>query len=101
MTKINCWEHKQCGRQPGGEKAEELGVCPVTTSGIVNGTNNGINGGRACWAISGTLCGGKVQGAFAEKLSSCMNCDFYEMVRLEEGSDYISSKEIIKRVQLN
>ncbi len=24
--KKNCWEHKNCGRQPGGAKAKELGV---------------------------------------------------------------------------
>jgi uncharacterized protein YbcI len=26
--------------------------------------NNGVNGGRICWTITGTLCGGKVQGDF-------------------------------------
>ncbi|MGE5174112.1 MAG: two-CW domain-containing protein, partial [Betaproteobacteria bacterium] len=28
MEKLNCWEHKKCGRQPGGHKVAELGVCP-------------------------------------------------------------------------
>jgi len=25
---LNCWEFKKCGREPGGEKASELGICP-------------------------------------------------------------------------
>jgi len=28
--KLNCWEFKKCGRQPGGPKVAELGVCPAT-----------------------------------------------------------------------
>ena len=23
QNKINCWEHKKCGREPGGENGEE------------------------------------------------------------------------------
>ena len=62
MSSLNCWEAKKCERQPGGAKVSELGVCPVTTTSKVNGVNGGKNGGRVCWAIAGTLCGGKVQG---------------------------------------
>ncbi len=31
MGKLNCWDFKKCGRQSGGEKAHELGVCPAST----------------------------------------------------------------------
>jgi len=34
---------------------------------------------------AGTLCGGKTQGTYAQKLGSCMSCDFYLAVRGEEG----------------
>jgi signal transduction histidine kinase/PAS domain-containing protein len=30
-----------------------------------------------CWHAVGTLCGGEVQGEFATKLSSCLNCQHY------------------------
>ena len=30
--KLNCWEYKKCGRQPGGDRAKEMGICPVTTT---------------------------------------------------------------------
>ena len=62
MRKLNCWEHKKCGRQPGGHKAQELGICPVTTYTDLHGAHGGANAGRACWAIAGSLCGGKSRG---------------------------------------
>lgn len=98
MFKKNCWEHKTCGRQPGGENTQELGICPVAKHTKAHGINHGINGGRACWAIEGTLCGGEVQGTFAQKMGNCMDCDFYSQVRQEEGTDYKGSREIIKEM---
>lgn len=85
-SKLNCWEVKNCGRQPGGVKAAELGVCVAATSQAANGVNGGKHGGRICWAIAGTLCGGKVQGSFAQKLSGCAQCSFYSSVKQEEGA---------------
>jgi hypothetical protein len=81
----NCWEYMQCGREPGGNKADELGVCPVTTAERFNGVNGGENGGRFCWFVSGTLCKGEVQGTFARKLGNCLGCPFYLLVEKEEG----------------
>ena len=82
--KKNCWEHKNCGRQPGGSKVAELGVCPVTTYSELHGAHDGKNAGRACWAIAGSLCGGKIQGTYAQKLSNCWRCDFMNAVKQEE-----------------
>ena len=82
--KKNCWEHKKCGRQPGGNKAEELGICPVTTYKELDGAHEGRNAGRACWAIAGSLCGGKIQGTYAQKLHNCWRCDFMNSVKKEE-----------------
>jgi hypothetical protein len=74
--KQNCWEFKKCGREPGGARVEEFGICPATTDTSSDGINGGENAGRICWAIVGTFCGGKVQGSFAQKrLSLC--CHFY------------------------
>jgi hypothetical protein len=58
--------------------------------------NHGLNGGRSCWVISGTLCGGKVQGTFAAKMTNCMACDFYLAVKAEEGSAYVNSTALLK-----
>jgi hypothetical protein len=80
----NCWEFVNCGREEGGANAEALGVCPACTSTDVNGANRGKNGGRICWAVTGTLCGGEVQGEFAAKIGNCTSCDFYKAVMAEE-----------------
>lgn len=85
-SKKNCWEVKQCGREPGGAKVAELGVCPAAVSHEAMGANGGKNGGRICWALTGTMCGGRVQGTFAQKLASCMGCAFYQKVWQEEGA---------------
>ena len=69
---LNCWDVKKCGRTPGDAKAEELGVCPAYP-----------DHGKDCWAVAGTLCGGKVQGSAAAKLDSCMECQFYQDLRKE------------------
>jgi len=82
--KQNCWEFKKCGREPGGTKTGEFGVCPAAVDASCNGLNGGKNGGRICWTITGTFCCGKVQGTFAQKRSSCITCDFYKIVAEEE-----------------
>ena len=99
MAGRNCWEFKECGRQPGGANARELGVCRASAETWVNGTNGGRNGGRACWAIAGTLCGGKVQGTFAAKAGSCLDCEFYHMVGVEEGADHVSTIDIVAKLR--
>ncbi len=83
--KLNCWEYHNCGRGPGGKKISTLGLCPAAYDESYNGINSGVNGGRICWAVAGTLCGGKTRGTFAEKRNSCLNCDFFTLVRKEEG----------------
>ncbi len=85
QKKFNCWEYLKCGREPGGEKIAEFGVCPAAKDSSFDGLNRGKNGGRICWAVAGTFCGGKVQGTFAEKRKSCINCEFYKSVRKEQG----------------
>lgn len=64
---MNCWEFMKCGREPGGDKVDELGVCPACP-----------DHGRTCARVAGTLCCDKVQGSYAFKLLDCMNCPFYQ-----------------------
>jgi hypothetical protein len=97
--KKNCWEFKNCGREPGGSRTEELGLCPASFSRKCHGINGGDSGGRACWAIAGTFCGGRVQGTFASKLHKCLDCDFYRLVRREEGPEWVTAKTILERIQ--
>ncbi|MEW5805013.1 MAG: two-CW domain-containing protein [bacterium] len=84
MKKINCWEFKKCGRHAGGEHEKDMGICPATVEKKLDRIHGGSNGGRACWVVSGTMCGGVIQGTFAKKYSSCSKCDFYKTVRQEE-----------------
>jgi hypothetical protein len=88
MQKLNCWEIKKCGREPGGSKSKELGVCPAASDTESDGINHGKNGGRICWAIAGTFCGGKIQGDFAQKQVSCMACEVFKRVKAEEGAEF-------------
>ncbi|RJQ57457.1 MAG: hypothetical protein C4530_12525 [Desulfobacteraceae bacterium] len=84
---MNCWEFKKCGREPSGSNAQQLGVCPAAELDEYDGINGGRNGGRVCWGLVGTLCGGTVQGEFAKKIPSCKICDFYKHVLHSEGKD--------------
>lgn len=87
--KINCWEYLKCGREPGGDKVDKYGVCPAATRETHDGFNEGMNGGRICWNIAGTLCHSNVDGLFAKNLASCMQCDFLKLVRDEEDNDFM------------
>lgn len=98
MKKQNCWEFKRCGREPGGANVAELGICPAVAETRVDGVNSGKNGGRACWAISGTFCEGKVQGTYAVKIGNCMNCEFYQKVQREEKPRFETSAKILQQM---
>ncbi|MCF8029122.1 MAG: protein kinase [Desulfobacteraceae bacterium] len=85
-TVLNCWEFMACGREPGGVCEDELGACPAAVDESFDGINSGENGGRICWAVAGTFCGGGIQGTFAEKRKSCVRCDFFQKVQNEQGA---------------
>ena len=89
MKRKNCWEVKKCSRQPGGEKIEEFGVCPAAIHSEYDGENKGTYGGRFCWAVAGTLCVGKIQGIYVEKLIDCLNCEFLKQVNEDEGQGFV------------
>ncbi|MBU0730956.1 MAG: hypothetical protein KKE17_15200 [Proteobacteria bacterium] len=54
---VHCWETKECTRKQ----------CPII----------GEEGVR-CWQVSGTYCGGSVQGQFVDKYHSCKECEVYK-----------------------
>jgi hypothetical protein len=89
MEKINCWEVMKCGRQPEGENAEKLGLCPATLFNEYDGVNEGKHGGRFCWAIAGTLCGGDAQGTYSKKILNCLHCEFLKQVEKYEGKNFV------------
>ena len=64
---VPCWEFMQCGR----DKDNSI-RCPAYP-----------HFGRACWAVAGTLCAGKIQGTFAQKIEDCRKCDFFRAVQDE------------------
>ncbi|HMK50624.1 MAG TPA: hypothetical protein VK435_11270 [Thermodesulfovibrionales bacterium] len=78
MSKLNCWEYKNCG---GGTDR-----CPAMTSDKFDGVNNGKNGGRICWYARDTMADRKEKGPQAAK---CAECGFYNQVEREEGQNLV------------
>ena len=93
--KKNCWQVMNCGREPGGAYVEKQGLCRAAIDEKADGLNEGKNGGRACWVISGTFCTCNLEGTFAVKLESCLQCEFYRMVSIEEGLDFLPTKALM------
>lgn len=100
-AKLNCWQFMGCRL----EKRDGLlcaikgpGICPVLSEKNFDGVHGGINGGRACWIVSNTMCYGKTQGTYEEKYETCTTCDFYRSVLEEE--DYLMSPSALKAMLL-
>ena len=98
-TMQNCWEYKKCGREQGGANIDSLGVCPAATERRLHNVHDGINAGRACWVVAGTYCQGKVQGVFAQKFTTCKDCDFYKKVQTENFSNFEISISLLQKLQ--
>jgi hypothetical protein len=92
--KKNCWEFKGCGKGPDSRGD----ICPVAIDTRLDGIHGGINCGRACWVVAGTYCGDQPQGSFAQKISDCSLCDFYKMVREEEGRKFQHSTALLNTI---
>ncbi len=101
MKKLNCWEFKRCGRERGGAKTHELGICPAAMETKLNGIHGGINAGRACWVVGMTMCDGVLQGSFAKKYDICVECDFFKKIKEEERSDCQPSASLYMMVYFN
>lgn len=92
MPKVNCWELKKCGRGPNDSSYR----CPAATDKRLDSIHGGKNAGRACWMVAGTFCEGEVQGSFAHKIVDCTLCDFYNLVRLEEGRKFEPATSLLR-----
>jgi two-component system phosphate regulon sensor histidine kinase PhoR len=86
--KLNCWEVLECGREPGGSRESERGPCSAATDTTCDRINSGVNAGRFCWAVGGTLCGDPVRGTIKEKIEACRQCAFFRRVKYEEGCHF-------------
>lgn len=69
--KLKCWEFTKCGVEKSEGSAQM--ICPAYP-----------NYGRICWAIAGTFCGKKVNGAIAQKIGNCNKCEFYQHVAVRK-----------------
>jgi hypothetical protein len=97
-NRLNCWEYKNCGHGPNQNKNNSK-RCPTVFETRLDGVHNGTKAGRACWVVAGTYCNGVVQGKFAQKYGTCLNCDFYRKVLEEEGPKFEITLRLMKRLR--
>ena len=86
-----------CGREPGGSRASQEGVCRAATESLLDGVNGGSFGGRSCWAVVGSFAMDTPQCGNAGDLA-CIYCDFFISVVREQLPDLEISPEILKRL---
>ncbi len=70
MNHIKCWEYTKCGRELEGKKVSEFGHCPAALSPDNN-----------CWFVAGTMCSGKIEGTYAQKIDTCVICGYYNKMQ--------------------
>lgn len=87
--KINCWEVMKCGKTGLGIRGRFQEICPARLEARLDGIHGGRNGGRACWVIENTLCGGKRPETTEVKRAGCASCKFFLQVHAEERRDLI------------
>jgi hypothetical protein len=83
-NKLNCWEFKKCGREPGGKNLSVFGVCSVPVTIGFDNVNNGKNGGRSCWIIRESACEEVMRKCCVQEIRECRQCDFYRFVNETE-----------------
>ncbi|MCG8635405.1 MAG: protein kinase [Desulfobacterales bacterium] len=91
---VNCWEFMNCGRNPDDAEGRNCDSCPATRSSSLDGLNEGKKAGRACWLVAGTFCSNRISGSFAEKIDSCMECEFYRHVNRDSGQTRLRIENI-------
>jgi hypothetical protein len=87
--KINCWDYMKCGRELGGKKVAECGVCPAVTYTAFHRINGGYNGGRYCWEIVGTFPESNLRCSHAAQIKDCTLCNFYKLVEKETEEYFV------------
>jgi hypothetical protein len=94
-VKKNCWEFKVCGQERTGRNNSHV-KCPVPEMTTSNGINGGKNAGRICWLVSHTMCKGETDTTFEEMIKICGECDFYKLVKEEEGEELVLSLDMLR-----
>ncbi len=84
-----------CRKNVSGFTSDEFGVCPAVTCKALNGVHGGINGGRACWMVTGTMCGDKIQGSYQYKAENCSQCEFFLLVKMQEGNKFVQPEILL------
>lgn len=97
VRKLNCWEFMGCGREPGGARVAELGICPAATETQLDGILGGVNAGRCCWAVAGTFCLGEPHGTFARRYETCRACPFFQKIQAEEPPSVLGAVATLLR----
>jgi hypothetical protein len=89
--KMNCWDFNNCGREHGGRNVEKYGKCHSIQYKSFNGINGGLFGGRYCWHITGTYQDREptCKTLLKKNIESCDYCDFYLLVKKEEGENFV------------
>jgi hypothetical protein len=93
-VKKNCWEFKGCGQERRGRNNSRV-KCPVPELTASNGINSGKNAGRICWLVAHTMRKGETETTFAEMIKTCGECDFYKLVKKEEGKELVLSLDML------
>ncbi len=96
---LNCWDYMLCGRESGGTHTNDLGLCQAAKDERFNGIHGGINAGRACWVVASTVLKGSNHCTFAKHGNNCGMCDFYKIVRKEEGNKLCPTFFLFKMVE--
>jgi hypothetical protein len=76
--KLNCWEFNNCSKRD---------TCPTYVEKKLDKVHSGKNAGRSCWVVAGTPCTAYAN-TFSKKIKVCENCEFYNKVKREEGSNF-------------
>lgn len=99
--KPNCWEIMDCGREPGGRNAEDLGVCPVSTEARLDGVHGGTNAGRSCWIVARAYAEqAGHEGPNARDVEACLNCRFFQLVCEQEGHKLTRAIVLMDRLRM-
>jgi len=85
---MNCWEFKNCGREPGGENSQKLGICRASVESKFNGINHGNNAGRYCWKVKISEENSNVADKTLSSIMTCIECDFFIKVKEEEKNGF-------------
>ena len=96
--KINCWEYRNCGLEPGGIFAEIHGTCPVPEAMRYDGVNGGRGAGRACWTVMNSGSGNE-PFVCRNRRQSCFHCEFYLRVHSEE--EYRNTVDPVEEIARN